>query len=118
MSGPIVDPGLLSLFRSEVTSHAATIARELEVLERDPAEAALDQLSRAAHAINGAARIVKIAPAEALIESTTTTNIPQQDNRLGIVSLTSLPHSKSGVCSSVCPRRLDVNHESGIAYTS
>ena len=64
----MVDPGLLSLFRSEVATHAATIARELEALERDPEEAALDQLSRAAHAIKGAARIVKIAPAEALAE--------------------------------------------------
>src|SRR5262245_9205479 len=56
-----IDPAMFELFREEVRSHAATLARGLLDVESDPANPTrIEPLMRAAHSIKGACRIVGI----------------------------------------------------------
>jgi len=56
-----IDPAMFELFREEVRSHAATLARGLLEVESDPTNPArIEPLMRAAHSIKGACRIVGI----------------------------------------------------------
>ena len=56
-----IDPAMFELFREEVRSHAATLARGLLDVEADPANPTrIEPLMRAAHSIKGACRIVGI----------------------------------------------------------
>ena len=56
-----IDPAMFELFREEVRSHAATLARRLLDVESDPTNPTrIEPLMRAAHSIKGACRIVGI----------------------------------------------------------
>src|SRR5262245_30672718 len=56
-----IDPAMFELFREEVRSHAATLARGLLDVESDPTNPTrIEPLMRAAHSIKGACRIVGI----------------------------------------------------------
>lgn len=65
MSAEPADPAMLELFRSECEGHVQTLNQGLLALETKPesADAWMESLMRAAHAIKGGARIVGLDPA-------------------------------------------------------